>query len=88
MAEPLTVEKVVLEISRSDSTCGACRRPVLPDAKSHDQTVGYQPGPGCGATFTHVIGTYTGAAFQARVKAMRPDLIFIDLGIPLEPTDD
>lgn len=63
-----------LIINLSDSQCGACGKSADPYEDSHVSILGYHPGPGCGAVYTHVTSHYMGVS--ERVKEMRPDLIW------------
>ena len=72
--EPATT----LYIDRSDSSCGACGLPAVPEQVTHDEVYGYNKGVGCGARFTHVSTHYMG--MDDRVREMRPDLIFVAAG--------
>jgi hypothetical protein len=81
--------KVVLYIGRNSSNCGACGRPADPREKSHDHILGYSPGAGCGATFTHMMSVYVYSDMKEIQKAMldmRPDLEYIPImdELPLE----
>lgn len=73
---------VVLSIGSWNSTCGGCGFEALPEDKAHTTPAGYSKHPGCGAVFTHVRAVYPGS--EERVKEMRPDLIFLDMGFPKE----
>lgn len=66
-----------LIIGRSDSHCGVCNRDADPHERAHTRRLGYTPGEGCGAVWTHVTSAYVGDDIEAAIKAMRPDLIFI-----------
>ena len=70
---------VVLWIGGSQSECGACGRSADLSAKSHDQVLGYAPGPGCGAIWTHVEASYPDQELRESAARLRPDLI---LGLP------
>lgn len=74
----MTADPVVLIINRTDSKCGACGRGADPYAKSHDKVIGYKPGPGCGATWTHVTSSYRGGGIEEATLEMRPDLDWFD----------
>ena len=65
-----------LFINISDSRCGNCGKDADPYAEAHDRKLGWNPGEGCGAVFTHLSSDYVG--FEDRVRKMRPDLIFVD----------
>lgn len=76
--------KVILYVGRNSSYCGKCNRSCDPRAKSHDETLGYSPGPGCGATFTHIMSVYVYPEEEIKpvLTEMRPDLEYV----PLMPT--
>lgn len=66
-----------LFINRSDSRCGECGKNADPNESSHAMLV--MRGEGCGAVFDAVSTHYWDfEGLYASVRAMRPDLPFID----------
>lgn len=73
-----------LVVSRSYSSCAACRQQTLPSATIHDIISGWGGGdPGCGARFTAITSDYGSAdgmdAYMRAILAeMRPDLPIVE----------
>ena len=70
------MRRVILIIDTSRSYCSACNRNADPNESAH--VMARMEGEGCGATFTHVGSHYSGDSIERAVKAMRPDLSWID----------
>jgi hypothetical protein len=63
-----------LFINRNDSRCGKCNKNADPSEIAHEMA--HMVGQGCGTEFASVSSDYCG--IDVAVKAMRPDLEFLD----------
>lgn len=61
-----------LIVGRSSSKCSNCNKDADYNELTHEHTLGYFPGPGCGARFTKIISYYVGT--KEVTMALRPDL--------------
>lgn len=71
----------VLIIGRTTSWCGYCGRDADPTEKGHYTLLGFgqQNGePGCQVVWTMVTPDGYGAGIEEAVRAMRPDLTFLE----------
>lgn len=77
-----TSDGATLFINLSDSRCGACGKNADPHQTTHDTQLGWaRPQPaGCGVRWTHVSSYYPDmdGFLYARIRSMRPDLIWIE----------
>lgn len=72
---------MALVIGTSWSHCGACGKGAYPGQKMHVDVAGWnpEPGAGCGIEWTRVTSSYVGENVEAAVRAMRPDLEWVEM---------
>jgi hypothetical protein len=74
-------EPSTLIVSRSSTKCSVCGQGADYNEKTHKTILGYQkdPGPGCGALWTHITSSYTGSDIEQATRALRPDLVYVSI---------